>query len=92
MAAISPDQGEAQKRFDEKNNLGFPLLSDEVHAVAQEYGVWKERSMYGKKYWGILRSAFLIDEKGEILGAWYGIKPEETVSMPLGILGFERKD
>jgi peroxiredoxin Q/BCP len=76
---ISPDTPEKQKKFDEKYDLGFPLLSDADHAVADAYGVWGEKSMYGKKYEGIIRSSFLIDEEGKILQAWYKVSPKDTV-------------
>src|SRR4051795_6977366 len=75
---ISPDKPAKQAKFDEKYSLGFPLLADEDHAVAEAYDVWKEKSMYGRKYMGIERSAFLIDEKGKILQAWYKISPKDT--------------
>jgi len=76
---ISPDQVDLQKKFDTKHSLGFPLLSDPDHAVAAAYGVWGEKSMYGKKYEGIIRSAFLLDENGMIIQAWYKVSPEQTV-------------
>jgi peroxiredoxin Q/BCP len=76
---ISPDTAQQQKKFDEKYSLGFPLLSDADHAVADAYGVWGEKSMYGKKYEGIIRSSFLIDEEGKILQAWYKVSPKDTV-------------
>jgi peroxiredoxin Q/BCP len=76
---ISPDTSEQQNKFDEKYSLGFPLLSDTDHAVADAYGVWGEKSMYGKKYEGIIRSSFLIDEDGKILQAWYKVSPKDTV-------------
>ena len=76
---ISPDPPGKQKRFDDKYGLGFPLLSDEDHQVAEAYGVWGEKSMYGKKYMGIVRSAFLVDEKGTIVQAWYKVSPKDTV-------------
>jgi len=76
---ISPDIPQQQKKFDEKYGLGFPLLSDADHAVADAYGVWGEKSMYGKKYEGIIRSSFLIDEDGKILQAWYKVSPKDTV-------------
>jgi len=60
--------------------LGFTLLSDEDHAVAEAYDVWQEKSMYGKKYMGILRSAFLVDEKGTIAEAWYKVSPKDTTA------------
>src|SRR5688500_10602561 len=78
VVGVSPDKPAKQKKFDDKYGLGFPLLSDEDHAVAEAYGVWGERSMYGKKYWGIVRSAFLVDEKGKIAEAWYKVSPADT--------------
>ncbi len=76
---ISPDKPEAQKKFDDKYSLGFPLLSDEDHAVARAFGAWGEKKMYGKTYEGIVRSSFLIDEKGKIIDAWYKVSPADTV-------------
>jgi thioredoxin-dependent peroxiredoxin len=84
---ISPDKPGKQKKFDEKYGLGFPLLSDEDHSVAKVYGVWGTKKMYGKSYEGIIRSSFLIDEKGIILQAWYKVSPADTapnVSKALG--------
>ena len=78
---ISPDKPGAQKKFDGKYGLGFPLLSDSDHKAAQAYGAWGEKSMYGKKSMGIIRSSFLIDENGKIKGAWYKVKPEDTVPL-----------
>src|SRR3954452_8427137 len=83
VLGISPDKPGAQAKFDTKYELGFPLLSDPDHAVADAYGAWGERSMYGKKYQGIIRSAFLIDEKGKIEGAWPKVSPKDT---PLNLL------
>jgi len=80
VVGISPDSPSKQLRFDEKYGLGFPLLADEDHAVAEKYGVWQEKSMYGRKYMGILRSAFLIDEKGRVEQAWYKISPKDTAT------------
>lgn len=76
---ISPDAPDAQKKFDGKYSLEFPLLSDPDHKVAEAYGAWGEKKMYGKSYMGIVRSSFLIDEKGKIMGVWYKVKPESTV-------------
>jgi peroxiredoxin Q/BCP len=78
VLGISPDKPSKQLKFAEKYGLGFPLLSDPDHAVAEAFGVWKEKSMYGRKYMGIERSAFLIDEKGKIAEAWYRISPADT--------------
>jgi peroxiredoxin Q/BCP len=74
VLGISPDAPERQKKFDDKYTLGFPLLSDTSHEVAELYGVWKKLSL------GILRSSFLIDEDGRIIDSWYRVKPQDTVS------------
>lgn len=87
VLGISPDKPVKQKKFDEKYSLGFPLLSDEDHTVADAYGVWGEKSMYGKKYMGIVRSAFLIDEKGKVAEAWYKVSPKDTPKNLLAALG-----
>ena len=84
---ISPDPVEVQKKFSDKLSLNFPLLSDADHAVADAYGVWGEKSLYGKKYFGVARSAFLIDERGKIIATWPKITPEETVPKVLAALG-----
>lgn len=78
IIGISRDKPSAQKKFDEKYNLGFTLLSDEDHAVADAFGAWGERSMYGKKHMGIIRSAFLLDEDGKLAEAWPRISPKDT--------------
>jgi peroxiredoxin Q/BCP len=80
VVGISPDKPGKQLKFDEKYGLGFPLLADEDHAVAEKYDVWQEKSMYGRKYMGILRSAFLVDETGKIEQAWYKISPKDTAT------------
>ena len=87
IIGISPDKPTAQKKFDTKYGLGFPLLSDPDHAVAESYEVWKEKSMYGKKYMGILRSAFLIDKQGKIEQSWYKVSPKDTPTNLLKALG-----
>jgi peroxiredoxin Q/BCP len=81
---ISPDKPAAQKTFDAKYSLGFPLLCDTDHSVAEAFGVWTEKSMYCKKYMGILRSSFLIDANGVIEQAWYKVSPQDTVPNALG--------
>ncbi|MCL5124616.1 MAG: thioredoxin-dependent thiol peroxidase [Deltaproteobacteria bacterium] len=75
---ISPDKPDKQKKFDDKFQLGFPLLSDPDNVVAKNYGAWGEKRMYGKTYEGIIRSAFLIDEDGKIVQAWYKVSPGDT--------------
>ena len=79
VVGISPDEPSAQLAFDEKYSLGFPLLSDTDHAVAEAFDVWGEKLNYGKKYMGIVRSSFLIGEDGRIEHAWYKVSPKDTV-------------
>lgn len=83
IVGISPDKPAKLLKFDEKYSLGFTLLSDDTNAVAKKYKVWKKKSMYGREYMGIERSAFLISGKGEIVHAWYKISPKDT---PLRLL------
>jgi peroxiredoxin Q/BCP len=78
ILGISPDKPEKQKKFDEKYSLGFPLLADEEHAVAEKFGVWGEKKNYGRTYMGIIRSAFLVDEAGKLQEVWYKISPKDT--------------
>lgn len=79
VVGISPDKPEAQSKFDKKFGLGFPLLADTDHAVAEAFDVWGEKMNYGKKYMGIIRSSFLIGEDGRIEHAWYKVSPKDTV-------------
>jgi peroxiredoxin Q/BCP len=83
IVGISPDKPSKLLKFDEKYTLGFTLLSDDTNSVAKKYKVWKKKSMYGREYMGIERSAFLINGKGEIVHAWYKISPKDT---PLRLL------
>jgi thioredoxin-dependent peroxiredoxin len=87
VLGISPDLPAKQAKFDEKYSLGFPLLSDPDHAVAEAYAVWVEKSMYGRKYMGIERSAFLVDENGQLAEVWYKISPKDTPTKLLAALG-----
>ena len=79
VVGISPDPPKRQAAFDAKYGLGFPLLSDVDHSVAEAYGVWVERSMYGRSYMGIERSAFLVGEDGVLQQVWYKVSPAGTV-------------
>ena len=78
VLGISPDPPTRQAKFDQKYGLGFPLLADEDHAVAEAYGVWGEKKNYGKTYMGIIRSAFLVDEQGKLSEVWYKVSPADT--------------
>ncbi|MCO5317894.1 MAG: thioredoxin-dependent thiol peroxidase [Microthrixaceae bacterium] len=86
IIGISPDEPTKLSSFDEKHSLGFTLLSDPDHTVAEKYGVWGEKKLYGKTYMGIIRSAFLIDEKGKVAEAWYKISPKDTPKKLLSAL------
>ncbi|MFM8302802.1 MAG: thioredoxin-dependent thiol peroxidase [Actinomycetota bacterium] len=87
VLGISPDSPAKQKKFDDKYGFGFPLLADEDHAVAEKYGVWAEKTNFGKKYMGIVRSAFVIDEAGKLTGVFYKVSPKDTVPKALAALG-----
>jgi peroxiredoxin Q/BCP len=80
VVGISPDAPERQAAFDKKYSLGFPLLSDEDHSVAESYGVWVERSLYGRKFMGIERSAFLVGPDGTLEQVWYKVAPAATAA------------
>ena len=80
VVGVSPDPVKAIKKFHGGQGLNFTLLADEDHAVTDAYGMWVEKSMYGRTYMGILRSAFLVDEKGKIAEAWYKISPKDTAT------------
>jgi thioredoxin-dependent peroxiredoxin len=79
VVGISPDAPEKQAKFDDKYDLGFPLLADEDHKVATAWGTWGQKSLYGRKFMGIIRSAFLVDEKGKLAGVFYKVSPKDTV-------------
>lgn len=79
VVGISPDAPPKQLAFDQKYHLGFPLLADEDHAVAESWGTWVEKERNGRRYFGILRSSFLVDETGRIERAWSPVTPEDTV-------------
>ncbi|NIP57670.1 MAG: thioredoxin-dependent thiol peroxidase [Gemmatimonadetes bacterium] len=74
VLGVSPDGVESHRKFKEKHDLDFPLLADEDHEVAEAYGVWKEKSMYGRTFWGVERSTFLIDDDGRIERVWRKVR------------------
>ncbi len=78
VVGISPDKPAALARFHDKYDLGFGLLSDVDHAVAEAYGVWQEKKLYGKVSMGIVRSAFLVGPGGRLEQVWYKISPKDT--------------
>jgi thioredoxin-dependent peroxiredoxin len=83
---VSPDSAESHARFRDKYALGFRLLADEDHSMAEAYGAWGEKTNYGKTSMGIIRSAFVIDENGKIVLAKYNVKPEATAPGALAAL------
>jgi thioredoxin-dependent peroxiredoxin len=87
VLGVSPDGVKSHQKFKTKHNLPFTLLVDDQHAVAVAYGVWVEKSMYGKKYMGVERSHFVIDEEGKIVEAVRKVKPADSVSGALAALG-----
>jgi thioredoxin-dependent peroxiredoxin len=87
VLGVSPDGVKSHQKFKTKFDLPFTLLVDEDHAIATAYGVWVEKSMYGKKYMGIERSHFVIDESGVVVEAAVKVKPEESVERAVAALG-----
>ncbi len=74
VLGISPDSSESHEKFRDKFQLNFPLLSDPDHAVAERYGAWREKNMYGKKSLGIQRSTYLVDADGKVAKLWKAVK------------------
>ncbi len=80
VLGVSKDSTKSHKKFEENYDLPFTLLSDEDTKVIQKYDAWKEKSMYGRKYMGIERSTYLIDEKGIIIKTYQKVKPSDNPS------------
>jgi peroxiredoxin Q/BCP len=87
VLGVSPDPVKAISKFDQKFDLGFPLLADEQHEVAEAYGVWVEKSMYARKYMGNERTTFVISPDGTIKDVFRKVKPAEHDELVLGALG-----
>jgi peroxiredoxin Q/BCP len=83
LYGVSPDSVESHGRFKQKYELPFPLLADPDHAAAEAYGVWVEKQNYGRRYFGVERSAFVIDAKGRLAAARHRIAPEQTATWAL---------
>lgn len=86
VIGISPDSAASHKKFEDKYELPFILLSDDKKQVVKKYGVWKEKSMYGKKYMGVERTTFIIDEEGKILKIFPKVKVNGHVEEVLQVL------
>jgi len=87
ILGVSPDPVASHREFRDKHGLNFTLLSDEDHAVAEAYGVWVQKSMYGRTYMGIERSTFLIGEDGIVLEAWRKVRPKGHAELVAAALG-----
>jgi thioredoxin-dependent peroxiredoxin len=87
VIGVSPDSVEDVKKFAEKFELEFTLLADADHAVADAYGTWGEKSMYGKKYMGVQRATFLIDAEGQIAKVFPKVSPKTHDDVVLAALG-----
>ena len=86
VLGISPDPVAKIKKFADKHTLAFPLLADEDHAVAERYGVWVQKSMYGRTYWGNERTTFVIGPDGLVLDVLRKVKPAEHDRLVLAAL------
>jgi thioredoxin-dependent peroxiredoxin len=86
VLGVSPDEVDAIAKFDTKYDLGFTLLADPDHAVAEAYGAWVEKNNYGKKYMGVQRSTFLIDPDGRIARVFSKVQPKQHDDLVLGAL------
>jgi peroxiredoxin Q/BCP len=87
VLGVSPDSAKSHVSFKTKYELPFPLLIDQDHQIAEAYGVWREKSMYGRKYMGILRSHFVIDEQGKLADVQYNVKATDSAPKALASLG-----
>lgn len=87
VIGVSPDGTKSHQKFRANYDLQFPLLVDSDHRIAEAYDVWREKSMYGRKYMGILRSHFVIDEEGRISAAQYNVKASDSARLSLEALG-----
>jgi peroxiredoxin Q/BCP len=87
VVGVSPDRPQALANFKKKHNLPFPLLADVDHSVAEAYGVWKEKSMYGKKHMGIERTTYVIGPDGKIRNIYNKVKPAGHAAQVLADLG-----
>jgi peroxiredoxin Q/BCP len=90
VVGVSMDSADSHAKFASKHGLTFPLLSDEKKSVIKVYGVWKEKSMYGKKYFGIERTTVVIDEKGIIRHIFHRVKVEGHANEVLNVLKKEK--
>jgi peroxiredoxin Q/BCP len=87
VLGVSPDEPAKLRKFADKYGLEFTLLGDPDHAVAERYGTWVEKSMYGKRYWGVQRATFVIDADGRVARVFPKVSPKTHDDVVLGALG-----
>ncbi len=87
VLGVSPDGPASHRKFKTKFDLPFTLVADEDHAICEAYGVWGEKSMYGKKYMGVTRSHFVVDEAGKLIDVQIKVSPQDSVDGAIKILG-----
>ena len=87
VLGVSPDSVESHAKFRAKFGLNFPLLADVEHEVSEAYGVWKEKTLYGRRFMGVERSTFLIDEEGDVAEVWRKVKPKGHMEMLAELVG-----
>ena len=86
VLGVSPDTVEDVKKFHQKQSLNFRLLADADHSVAEQYGTWLQKTNYGKTYWGVARTTFLVGPDGRIAHAWPKVRPEGHAADVLSVL------
>lgn len=87
VVGVSPDDAAKHKRFEERNQLPFPLIADTDHVILEKYGVWDQKQLFGHKYMGVLRTTFVIDEKGTILKVFTRPKSKQHAEEILAAIG-----
>ena len=86
ILGVSPDSVKSHQKFKQKYELPFTLLADTDHAIAESYGVWKQKSMYGRKYWGVERTTFVIDAEGRVAHVFEKVKPAGHAAEVAGVV------
>ena len=86
VLGVSPDSVKSHQGFKSKYGLPFPLLVDSDHKISEAYGVWREKSMYGRKYMGVARSHFVIDEQGKVVDVRYNVRPTDSPTLSVKAL------
>ena len=90
VLGISPDDVKSHRKFRDKFQIPYPLLADTAHAVAEAYGVWQEKQMYGRKYWGNVRTTYVIAPEGTVAHVFEKVKPEGHAAQVMAVLEEQR--